>query len=204
MGDHSVGLAGAAAVSAALLHRERTGEGQLVSTSLFRQGMYTVGFDINVLLMWGLSLSVGTREAMGNPCINNYTAGCGQRFWIVGLEGERHWPPLARAVGHPEWLEDERFNSPMGRAMNAAELIAMLDEIFATKTMEEWAEVFAAEPDFFWAPLNTLEDLLADPQMQPSGALVDVPDGATGTTMLATPIDFHGSPWAPRSVAPHS
>ena len=36
------------------------------------------------------------RGAMGNPCINNYVAGDGRRFWVVGLEGERHWPPLAR------------------------------------------------------------------------------------------------------------
>ncbi len=202
MGDHSVGLAGAAAISAALFHRERTGEGQLVSTSLFRQGMYTISFDLNVLLMWGLAMGVGTRETMGNPCINNYQAGCGKRFWIVGLEGERHWPPLARAVGHPEWLEDERFNTPLGRATNAAELIGLLDEIFATKTLEEWVEVFDTEPEFFWAPVNTPEDLLADPQMRPSGALVEVPDGMTGTTMIATPIDFHGSPWSPRSLAP--
>lgn len=205
MGDHSVGLAGAAAVSAALLHRERTGEGQMVSTSLFRQGMYTIGFDINVLLMWGLAMGVGTREAMGNPCINNYVAGCGRRFWIVGLEGERHWPPLARAVGREEWLEDERFATPAGRAQNAAELIGMLDEIFAGRTLDEWAEIFAGEEDFFWAPVNTIEDLLADPQMRPSGALVDVPDGTgagSGTTMIASPVDFHGSPWAPRGLAP--
>ena len=46
---------------------------------------------------------------MGNPAINNYTAGDGRRFWIVGLEGDRHWPPLARAVGRPEWLDDPRY-----------------------------------------------------------------------------------------------
>ncbi|MCY3910876.1 MAG: CoA transferase, partial [bacterium] len=48
----------------------------------------------------------------------------------------------------------------------------------------------------------TLDDVLADPQTGPSGALVEVPDGATGTTMLATPVDFHGTPWAPRALAP--
>lgn len=202
MGDHSVGLAGAAAVSAALFARERTGEGQLVSTSLFRQGMYTIGFDINTLLLWGLQIGVGTREAMGNPAINNYVAGDGRRFWIVGLEGERHWPPLARAVGHPEWLTDERFATPMARAQNARDLIAELDAVFATKSLDEWAEVFATEPDFFWAPVNTLDELLADPQLRPAGGLVDVPDGGGGTTMVSSPIDFSGTPWAPRSTAP--
>ena len=202
MGDHSVGLAGASAVAAALFYRERTGEGQFVSTSLFRQGMYTISFDLNCKLMWGNEIQVGTREGMGNPCINNYVAGDGKRFWIVGLEGERHWPPLARAVGHPEWLEDERFNTPMGRAQNARELISLLDEAFAAKTLEEWSEIFAAEEDFFWAPVNTPDDLLADPQFGPSGAMVEVPDGAGGTNMIASPCDFHGSPWSPRSLSP--
>ena len=115
MGDHSVAMTAAAMVSAALVARERTGKGQLVSTSLLRQGAYTIGFDVNIALMWGRSILVGSRESMGNPAINNYTAGDGRRFWIVGLEGERHWPPLARAVGHEDWLTDERFATPRAR-----------------------------------------------------------------------------------------
>ncbi|MCU0272157.1 MAG: CoA transferase [Acidimicrobiales bacterium] len=202
MGDHGAGMTGAAMVSAALFARERTGKGQLVSTSLFRHGMYTISFDLNMKLMWGLSSSTGQRTTMGNPTVNNYVAGDGRRFWIVGLEGVRHWPPLARAVGRPEWLEDERYATPMGRAQNATELIAELDAIFATKSLDEWAEVFATEPDFFWAPVNSPDDLIADPQFGPSGATVEVPDGYSGTTMMATPVDFHGTPWAPRALAP--
>ena len=122
MGDHTVAMTAAGMISAALVARERTGRGQLVSTSLLRQGAYTIGFDLNTALMWGQGIRVGTRTAMGNPCINNYTAGDGRRFWIVGLEGERHWPPLARAVGHPEWLTDPRFATARDRAVHAAEL----------------------------------------------------------------------------------
>lgn len=202
MGDHGTGLAGAAAVSAALFSRERTGEGQLVSTSLYRQGAYTIGFDINIALLWGLTLSIGQRESMGNPCINNYVAGDGRPFWVVGLEGNRHWPPLARAVGHPEWMEDERFATGAARAQNAQELIALLDEAFATKSLDEWAEVFATEPDFFWAPVNDIDSVIADPQSAAAGMWVDVPDGVSTTRMVATPVDFGGTPWAPRSTAP--
>jgi crotonobetainyl-CoA:carnitine CoA-transferase CaiB-like acyl-CoA transferase len=202
MGDHSVGLSCAAAVSAALFSRERTGQGQLVSTSLLRQGVYTVGFDLNLVLGWGTHAQVGTRDTMGNPAINNYTAGDGRRFWIVGLEGERHWPPLARAVGHPEWLEDSPFATPAGRAQNARELIALLDAEFAKKSLAEWAEIFETEPDFFWAPVNSPEDILADPQLRHAGGLVDVPDEFGTTTMISSPADFHGTPWAPRWIAP--
>jgi crotonobetainyl-CoA:carnitine CoA-transferase CaiB-like acyl-CoA transferase len=139
---------------------------------------------------------------MGNPCMNNYAAADGRRFWIVGLEAERHWPALCRAVGRTEWLTDSRFDNARARAVNATQLIAELDAIFATRPLAEWAEVFAGEPDFFWSPVNTLEDIVADEQFHAAGGLVEVPDGEGGASMVATPADFHGTPWAPRSVAP--
>ena len=202
MGDHSTGLAAAAGVCAALLARERTGEGQVVSTSLLRQGAYTISFDLSITLGWGLTLQIGQRDNMGNPAMNNYTAGDGRRFWLVGLEPERHWAPLARAVGRPDWLEHEHYGTARGRRHNAAGLVADLDEIFATKSLDEWAEVFAAEPELFWAPIQSPDDLLADPQFAAAGGLVDVPDGTSTSTMVATPVDFSETAWAPRSIAP--
>jgi crotonobetainyl-CoA:carnitine CoA-transferase CaiB-like acyl-CoA transferase len=202
MGDHSAGMTLAAAICAALLARERTGTGQLVSTSLYRQGAYTVSFDINTYLLTGQPIAVGQREFMGNPCMNNYATGDGRRFWIVGLEAERHWPALCRVVGHPEWLTDPRFSDARARATNAVPLIAELDEIFATRSLDEWAAVFAGEPDFFWSPVNSIEDVVADEQFHAAGGIVDVPDGEASVAMVATPADFHGTPWSPRSVAP--
>ncbi|QUR65924.1 CaiB/BaiF CoA transferase family protein [Mycobacterium spongiae] len=202
MGDHSAGMTLVAAICAALLSRERTGAGQLVSTSLYRQGAYTVSFDINTYLLTGQPIAIGQRELMSNPCMNNYAAGDGRRFWIVGLEADRHWPALCRVVGHPEWLTDPRFCDGRARAANAVALIAQLDAIFATRPLEEWADVFADEPDFFWSPVHSVEDVVADEQFHAAGGIVDVPDGESGVAMVATPADFHGTPWAPRSVAP--
>jgi crotonobetainyl-CoA:carnitine CoA-transferase CaiB-like acyl-CoA transferase len=202
MGDHSAGMTLAAAICAALVARTRTGKGQLVSTSLYRQGAYTVSFDLNTFLMTGHSIAIGQRETMGNPCMNNYTAGDGRRFWIVGLQGDRHWPALCRAVGRPEWLTDPRFDTGRSRAANAVVLIGELDEIFAAKPLDDWAKVFAGEPDFFWSPINSIEDVVADDQFHAAGGVVYVPDGDAGAPMVATPADFHGTPWEPRSAAP--
>ncbi|SEH85604.1 Crotonobetainyl-CoA:carnitine CoA-transferase CaiB [Mycolicibacterium rutilum] len=202
MGDHAAGMTLAAAVCAALVSRSRTGSGQLVSTSLFRQGAYTVSFDLNTFLLTGHPIAIGRRETMGNPCMNNYTAADGRRFWIVGLEARRHWPPLCRAVGRPGWLTDPRFDTAQARASNAAALIAELDEIFATRTLAQWADSFAAEPDLFWSPINSLEDVVGDEQFHAAGGIVYVPDGDATVPMAASPADFHGTPWAPRSVAP--
>ena len=104
MGDHTAGMTLAAAVCAALVARSRTGTGQLVSTSLYRQGAYTVSFDLNTFLLTGHSIEIGQRESMANPCMNNYVTADGRRFWIVGLQVDRHWGPLCRVVGRPEWL----------------------------------------------------------------------------------------------------
>jgi len=202
MGDHSVGMTGAAMICAALFARQRTGVGDLVSASLLRQGVYTIGFDVNVALMWGTPIRLGSRTTMRMPTVNNYTAGDGRRFWIVGLEGERHWPPLARAVGHPEWLTDDRFETPGARFMNGAELVRLLDEVFLTRPLSEWAQIFDADPDFFWSPVQTVEDLLSDEQFLAAGGLVEVPDEQGTQLMVATPADFEAQPAQPRFRAP--
>jgi crotonobetainyl-CoA:carnitine CoA-transferase CaiB-like acyl-CoA transferase len=202
MGDHMAGMTLAAAVCAALVARGRSGTGQLVSTSLYRQGAYTVSFDLNTFLLTGQPIAIGQRESMGNPCMNNYTAADGRRFWIVGLEAGRHWPALCRTVGRPVWLTEPRFSDARARAANAVELVGLLDEIFATRPLAEWAEIFAAEPDFFWSPINTMEDVVSDDQFHAAGGIVYVPDGDGTVAMVATPADFHGTPWTPRSVAP--
>jgi crotonobetainyl-CoA:carnitine CoA-transferase CaiB-like acyl-CoA transferase len=105
-------------------------------------------------------------------------------------------------VGRTDWLADPRYADARGRAANAVPLIAALDEIFATKPLGEWADLFAAEPDFFWSPINTLEDIVADEQFHAAGGIVDVPDGDAIVPMVATPADFHGTPCSVRSTAP--
>ncbi|MCV7357191.1 CaiB/BaiF CoA transferase family protein [Mycolicibacterium fluoranthenivorans] len=202
MGDHSAGMTLAAAVCAALLARTRTGTGQLVTTSLYRQGAYTVSFDLNTLLLTGQQVAIGERESMANPCMNNYAAGDGRRFWIVGLQGERHWPALCRAVDRTDWLTDPKFAKPRDRFVHARELIARLDEIFATRPLADWATVFDGEPDFFWSPINSLDDVVADEQFHAAGGIVYVPEGDSSIPMVATPADFSATPWAPRRVAP--
>ncbi|KHO26055.1 CoA-transferase [Mycolicibacterium setense] len=202
MGDHSAGMTLAAAVCAALLARNRTGTGQLVSTSLYRQGAYTVSFDLNTLLMSGQQIAIGQREAMANPCMNNYTAGDGKRFWIVGLQTDRHWPALCRVVAREEWLTDERFATARDRYVNARTLISELDAIFAGRPMEHWAGLFDEEPEFFWSPINSLDDVIADEQFHAAGGIVEVPDGVSTVPMVASPADFSNTPWQPRTVAP--
>jgi crotonobetainyl-CoA:carnitine CoA-transferase CaiB-like acyl-CoA transferase len=203
MGDHMAGMAAAGAVAAALLSRERTGKGQLVSTSLMRIGMYMIGWDLSMSLRLGLPVVPMTVKAPPNPLINAYTAGDGRRFWLLGLQADRHWPDVLRAIEHPEWADDPRFVSIEARFVNSAELVEALNGEFATKTLDEWTPIFDRE-DVWWAPVQYGHEMVTDPQAHAGGGFVDVPaaDGGDPVKMVATPVDFGGTPWAPRSMPP--
>ncbi len=202
MGDHMAGLAAAGAVSAALFARERSGQGQLVSVSLLRIGMYMLGWDINLAVRGGVPTTPMSAAAPPNPLITAYEAADGKRFWMLGLQGDRHWPDVVRAVGRPEWATDERFSSMVARYHNSAELVSSLNDIFGTRTLEEWGPIFDRE-DVWWAPVHHAHETVDDPVARAAGGFVSVPTGDDDAVeMVATPVDFHGTPWAPRATSP--
>ncbi len=202
MGDHMAAVAAAGAVSAALFARERGGAGQLVSVSLLRIGMYMLGWDINMAVRLGMPTVPMTVEAPPNPMISAYTAGDGRRFWLLGLQGDRLWPDLLRAIQRTEWAADERYATITSRFVNSAALVHELGAVFATRTLEQWADVFDRE-DVWWAPVRHAHELVDDPQARAAGGFVTVPlDGDGPVDMVATPVDFLGTPWAPRGAAP--
>lgn len=202
MGDHVTGMTTAGMISAALFARQRSGEGQLVSTSLLRVATYQVSSDLNTKLMIDRDPVHNDRRTQDNPLWNHYRAGDGNSFWLIAAEPDRHWPALTRIVGRPDWEHDERYATRPARKENAVQLIAELDDIFATRPRGEWAALFDAEKDFFWAPVNTVDDVLADPQTAASGAFVETADGSLPHRMIATPADFHGTPASVRTRAP--
>jgi crotonobetainyl-CoA:carnitine CoA-transferase CaiB-like acyl-CoA transferase len=202
MGDHTAGMTLAAGVSAALLARERSGRGQLVTTSLFRVGIFVLGWDTNAALRLGINATPMTRRSTPNPVISPYRAGDGRWFWLLGLQGQRHWPDLVRAVERPEWLADPRFDTMRARRENVEELIDLLDAIFTTRPLAEWIPIFDAA-GLWWAPVQTANEVIDDPQAAAAGAWVDVPVAEGGTArMVATPVDFSDTTWAPGGAAP--
>ena len=201
-GDTVTAISMAAAIMGGLLHRERTGEGQVVSTSLLRTGIYCIAMDVATRLGLDRIAPPASRTKPQNPMLNSYPAGDGSWFWLIGAEAERHWPGLVAALDSPPVLCEERFTTPRERRRNSTELVALLDEIFATRSRDEWATVFA-EHDVWWAPVNSIEDLLVDPQLIAAGAYVEMPEAAGQTRrVLATPIDFSAAPACAAPSAP--
>ncbi len=201
MGDHVAGITVAAGVCAALLARNRTGRGQMISTSLLRLGIFTVGWDTSIMLRMGMPAIPMSRETTPNPLISCYYDRNGRWFWLLGLQGDRLWPDLVRAVGRPEWLDDPRFSNLLARGQNCAELVQLLDEIFPTRPLAEWAEIFDRE-GVWWSPVLTTDEVVNDPQAIACGAFVDVPLPEGSARMVASPVDFSEGGSQPRSTAP--
>jgi crotonobetainyl-CoA:carnitine CoA-transferase CaiB-like acyl-CoA transferase len=120
--------------------------------------------------------------------------------WLLLIEGDRHWPNLMAALDRPDLAGDPRFADAPGRRRYSADLIAALDEAFAAWTYTELTERFDRH-DVWWAPLNSVADVIDDPQANATGAFVDVPT-RDGTTFRAVngPVDFDGRHLRPGPV----
>lgn len=205
LGDNVTAMALVGGIAGALFHRERTGQGQLVSTSLLRTGIYSIGMDVATRVGLGRIAPTLPRTRPQNPLMNLYRAGDGLWFWLVGAESERHWPIIAKSLGAPELITDARFATPRDRRRNNEALVAAFDELLDRRSRAEWAEIFRRD-DVWWAPINSVDDLLTDPQVLASGAFVHVPvtgdavpDEANG---VATPVDFGRTPSGPAGAPP--
>jgi crotonobetainyl-CoA:carnitine CoA-transferase CaiB-like acyl-CoA transferase len=120
------------------------------------------------------------------------------------LQSDRYWPDLTRALGHPELATDERFEDRGNRAENAEAAIAILDQIFATRTREEWMSQLAeSEGDFIYTLVNSVDDLPDDPQVLANDYVVDFDHPQYGETrVLGLPVRLSETPGSVRLPAP--
>jgi crotonobetainyl-CoA:carnitine CoA-transferase CaiB-like acyl-CoA transferase len=200
LGDHPTGLATAAGIAAALYARERTGQGTLVQTSLLRTGLYAISSDL-IGQLAGIEPTAGLQRALYNPMLGCYRSGDGHWFWLLGVQSLRMWPKVAAAIGRPELATDPRFDTHPGLIGNRDELMALLDEVFAERTMAEIENDFARE-DVWWDPVQNFAGSVDDPLAVDSGAFPES-EAAWGKT-VATPVDFGGSKPQPALRAPEN
>lgn len=201
-GDHTTAMAAAGGVCAALVARVRTGRGQVVDTSLYRAGVYTMAWDLSMQLRVGAIVPQTGRRAVNNPLVNPYKAGDGRWFYLVNLQADRYWPGFCRVIGREDWLNEPRYRDIRSRREHAAEIIAAIDQIFATRPRDAWGEAFDRE-GIIWAKVQTVDEVAADPQALEAGALLDVTDGQGGVVrMVAPPAGFSDTIAQPRGLAP--
>jgi len=201
MGDHTTAIAAVGAICAALVARQRTGGGQMVSTSLLRTGVYILGWDVNTRLRLGRVESPYDRRRIPNPLVNCYRGSDGKWFWLLGLQADRHWPDLVRALGQPELRDDPRFKDIRVRREHNEACVAVLDAIFAAKPTADWLAAFDAAGKW-WAPVQTIGEMLDDAQARAGGVLTRVAIADGEADMVAAPADFAGTSVATPGMAP--
>lgn len=208
IGDHMTGITTVSAIMAALFQRERTGCGMVVETSLFQTGLYGVSWDLSTQATFGRLSRMKPRESYDQPLVNSYRAGDGRWFYLIGLEMMRHFPGVCRAIGQPGLVDDERFATGGAVREHKEDLIQILDDAFASHALEHWAERFEAN-DVWWAPCQTMAEVVDDPQVEALDVLVDtvdhsftgeLPNGPIRT--VATPARFDGQVFQPRRPVP--
>ena len=199
--DQVGGIMAAFGIVAALLHRDRTGEGQQVDVSLLGSVMALQSFNITAYLLSGDLPRRFPRGGFG-PFWNVYKGSDGKHFALAMLLN-RGWPETCEAIGRPELERDERFASYRDRVLtNAAELVAIFDEAFAARPAAEWVGALNAR-GVFCTLVQDYEEIARDPQVLANEYIVDVPraDGPP-VRMVSTPVQFSKTPAQIRSMAP--
>ncbi len=194
-GDVIGGLTIAGGISAALFHRERTGEGSIVDNSLLGTAMWATAASSMAAGLFGLTrMPMRDRTETPNPIVGTYRTSDGRFLSLVMLESDRYWGDLVGLLGAPELEHDPRFIDSVARRENAAACVGILDELFAKKTFEEWKSILEAAKGV-WAPVQNAAELLVDPQAVANGYVREV-EAASGTMfkMIASPLQFDETP----------
>lgn len=202
-GDSIGAMTIAGGISAALLHRERTGEAQVVDVSLLATGMWALGAGIALSLQSGRSWSQNPIHgaALHNPLTRAYRTADDRWLYLSCLQAFKYWPDACAVLGRPDLVGDPRFASHEDLTANASAAAEILAEEFAKLPLTEWRERlrgFSGQ----WSVVQETTDLPDDPQVVANGYLVEA-ETTEGTSfpLVATPVQFGGQS-APTSRAP--
>lgn len=199
-GDHVAGLALVAGILAALRLVDQTGEGQAIDVSLLGTAAWTMATDLSAPLIDGRQPTKRGRNRLISALANRFRTG-DDRWIVLNMPEPRWWKPFVEAVGRPEWVEDPRFDTVKSRFDNMPELIAEIDAIFATRTLEEWGRTFD-EAGLIWGPASTLAELASDPQAEANGVFPTVQHPGGTFRTVGVPFNIHGADVGPRGPAP--
>ena len=199
-GDHATAVAIFSAIVTALYRRERTGKGAYVTTSLLAEGVWATGVMIQAALCNATFYPLHDRKNPPSILANVYRTADDKWFMLV-LEPSR-WPALAKGIGRPDLLTDARFTDAAKQTANAAQLTAILDEVFGSQPMAHWYEVLD-QADITFGAVQTPADVVRDPQLRENEVVVPL-EGAGGnlTSTISSPIRVHGVTKVPAKRAP--
>ena len=190
-GDLAGGMAIAGGIAAGLLQRATSGVAPVVDVSLLGLAMWQLSPDIVASGLYGGDpMPKFDRSASPNPLVGNYRTSDGRFITLMMLQSDRFWPDFCEHIGRPDLVTDPRFVDGAARYANGRECVAIIDEVFASRTFEEWKQALATLAGV-WAPGQMASELVDDVQVQANGYLsrVERADGKS-YDLVANPVQM--------------
>jgi crotonobetainyl-CoA:carnitine CoA-transferase CaiB-like acyl-CoA transferase len=198
--DINAGILAVTGILAAWAHKLRTGEGQIVDTSLMEAALQQT--------YWHAAIHFATGESPGPTGSAHILTAPYQAFrakdgWInIGGANQANWERIAEGLGHPEWRDDARFRTNSDRMANLSALTALMNAALATRTKAEWIDKFDAA-GVPVGPVNSIGEALSHPQALARGMVVDLVHPQAGATKaLGCPVHFSATPTSVTRPAP--
>ncbi len=190
--DMNAGILAAVGILAAYAHKQKTGQGQVVDTSLMEAALQQTYWHAAIYFATGQSPGpTGSAHLLTAP----YQAFAARDGWInIGGANQANWERIADVLGHPEWRADARFATNSARMANLDALTDAMSDVLATRTRAEWLAAFdaAGVPA---GPVQTIGEALTHPQTLVRGMVVDLQHPEAGPTKaLGCPLHFSATP----------
>jgi len=197
--DKVTALTAAQAMTAALLARERSGTGQHVRLAML---------DAVIAFIWPESMAAytftGPEKAITRPPnTRDLVFQTADGYITCGAVSDSEWEGLCRALGRPEWLQDDRFKTPAGRVRYADARLELTAEVLKTRSSADWLARLDAQ-QVPCAPILTRDELLTDPQVAANRMIVENIHPSAGPMRQPRPAARFGhTPAELRAFAPN-
>jgi len=168
IGDHAAAVNLVCGLLAAMRLRDAGGGGRFVDVSLLQTGLHIFGTDVSTALVTREPTKRHDRKAAPNALWNSYPVAGGRWLLLVMINADHYWPKFCAAIERPELCDDERFANAWERSSNTVDLISEIETTFAQRTLEEWRPRLDAA-GLIWAPVNTVDEAVEDPQAKAMG-----------------------------------
>jgi len=198
--DLTAGMYAAFGILLALRARERTGRGQAIDVSMLEGQLSLLGVMIGAYLADGQ-----VPEPMGTAykaLLPYQTFRTRTRDLALAVGSEKLWKVFCPVIGCPELADDPRYRRNADRARNRESLIATLQDVFLTRTYEEWEALLLANGIPVGA-INNIEEVVAHPQVEARESLVEMDHPRAGKVrMVGAPVRLSETPGSVRTPAP--
>ena len=197
--DILTGLYATIGILAALQERNRSGLGQHIDTALLDVQVATLANQASNYLVGGM---VPRRMGNAHPSIVPYqTFPTADSDMILAVGNDGQFARFCTVAGRPEWAQDERFATNPQRVRHRAELIPLLRQTTVMRSTAEWVSALE-QADVPCGPVNRLDQVFADPQVQARGIQVDLPHPLGTVSTVASPVRLSATPVQYRMAPP--